>query len=341
MLKSKFESYLNFLENKTVVITSHALADLDGLASAIALYFFLQSQPANISLHLYFSKISKKARLYIEKLEAKFPNFIPVFKDDITNLGFDVAFIVDTNKLSKVEGEFSDDIQSFEDNYIIFIDHHYAEHSDTKEEKKRDAIILENYTSTSEIVVDLYKEFQIPLKKPIRYLLIGGLVIDSGYLKFANKHTHKAMAFLLEDDIQYQDILSMLKVEPHISEKIAKIKGAQRVELLREDDWLIGVSHVSSFEASVANTLLKIGFDISIVISERKDECRVSLRAKQKVCEQSGLHLGKMLEKLSKDLDAVGGGHDGAASIKMNKKEPNIKNIILEKVKEALSNIDK
>ena len=341
MLKSRFESYLTFLENKTVLITSHALADLDGIASAIALYFFLQQQIDDITIFLYFSKISKKARLYIEKVKDRFPSFNPIFEEDIKKLNFEVIFVVDTNKLSKIEEDFFTEELSFRKTDVIFIDHHYLEESSIPEKDDRDAIIVENYTSTSEIVVDLYKLFKISPEKPLRYLLIAGIVVDSGYLKFANQHTHKSMAFLLEDDIQYQDVLSMLKVEPHISEKIAKIKGAQRAELIREDDWLIGISHVSSFEASVANTLIKIGFDISIVVSERKNEYRVSLRAKKKVCDTSGLHLGKILEEISKNIDAVGGGHDGAASIKISKEETNIRTLILEKIKEVLSNINK
>jgi nanoRNase/pAp phosphatase (c-di-AMP/oligoRNAs hydrolase) len=341
MLKSRFESYLTFLENKTVLITSHALADPDGIASAIALYFFLQQQIDDITIFLYFSKISKKSHLYLEKLKNRFPSFDPIFKEDITKLNFEVIFVVDTNKLSKVKEDFFTEEKALDDTYVIFIDHHYLEDSVFAEKEDRDAIIIENYTSTSEILVDLYKTFKISLDNPLRYLLIAGIVVDSGYLKFANQHTHKSMAFLLGDDIQYQDVLSMLKVEPHISEKIAKIKGAQRAELIRENDWLIGISHVSSFEASVANVLIKIGFDISIVVSERKEEYRVSLRARKKVCDQCNLHLGRILEELSKQIDAVGGGHDGAASIKISKQETNIRTIILEKIKEVLCNIDK
>ncbi|TFG00106.1 MAG: hypothetical protein EU541_03280 [Promethearchaeota archaeon] len=338
MLKPKIKSYLNFLDNKSVLITSHALADLDGLASAIGLYFFLQKLIPNIITHLYFSKISKKARIFLEKLKEKFPEFDPVFEEDINILYFDAIFITDTNKFSKAGKFLSNDEDILKDTLIIFIDHHYAEDLHLKQQKNRDFIIFEDYTSASEIIVDLFKDFQISLQLALKYLLTAGIIIDSGYLKFANKNTLESMAFLLEDNIEYQEILSMLKIEPHISEKIAKIKGAQRSELIRENDWLIGVSYVSSFEASVANTLIKIGFDISIVISERKDEYRVSLRAKRRVCDQCNLHLGKMLEGISKDINGIGGGHEGAASIKISKEELNIKTIILEKIKEILNN---
>jgi len=338
MLKSKFNSYLNFLKTKSVLITSHALADLDGLASAVALHFFFQNQFPSINAKLYFSKVSKKARLYIEKLKSKFSNFTPVFEEEISKLDFEAAFIMDTNKLSKVGGWISArDADSLKHIFVVFIDHHYTDDPHLMDQENRNAIIYENYTSTSEIIADLYNQFEIHIPRALRYLLIAGIVIDSGYLKFANQHTYKSMAFLLDNDINYQEILSMLKVEPHISEKIAKIKGTQRVELIRENDWLIGISHVSSFEASVANTLLKIGFDIAMVISERKDEIRVSLRAKQTVCDQCGLHLGRMLEGISEEIDAVGGGHDGAASIKVKISETDIRTIILEKIKEILN----
>lgn len=339
MLKSKFNLYLNFLKTKSILITSHALADLDGLASAVALHFFFQSHLPSITAEIYFSNVSKKARSYIEKLKAKFSEFNPIFEDEIKNLDFEAAFILDTNKLNKVGGSFSaSDVDSLKDLFVVFIDHHYMDDPPIKEQQNRNAIIYEDYTSTSEIIVDLFNEFDINLPLPLRYLLIAGIVIDSGYLKFANQHTYKSMADLLDNDIKYHEILSMLKIEPHISEKIAKIKGAQRVELIRENDWLIGISHVSSFEASVANTLIKIGFDIAIVLSERKDEVRVSLRAKQRICDQCALHLGKMLEDISEQMDAIGGGHDGAASIKIRNSETEIKTIILAKIKEILNN---
>ncbi len=336
MLKSKFESYLNFLQNKSILITSHALADLDGISSAIALYFFLNDLLKNIEIHLYFSKISKKASLFLDKLREKFSEFEIVFEEDLANLYFDVIFIVDANKISKVGKCFSTS-KSVNNSLVVFIDHHYLRNSDIEEERNRNMIVFENYSSTSEIMVDLYNEFKVPLIDPLKYLLIAGILTDSAYLKFANQHTYLSIASLLEGGINYQEILSMLKVEPDMSEKIARIKGMQRVELVRENNWLVGVSHVSSFEATVANTLIKLGFDISIVLSERKDHYRISLRAKKKVCNECNLHLGKVLEEISMDRGATGGGHEGAASIKISKEEVNIRHIILEKIKEILN----
>ncbi len=130
----------------------------------------------------------------------------------------------------------------------------------------------------------------------------------------------------------------MLKLEEDISEKIAKIKGMQRVKLIRENDWLIGVTHVSSYEASVANSLIKMGFDIGIALSKKKDEYHISTRAKKKVCLKKNLHLGKILEEVSEEFEGSGGGHDGAAAINGKEYSEIILERILEKVKKTLIN---
>ncbi|GAH62999.1 unnamed protein product, partial [marine sediment metagenome] len=64
--------------------------------------------------------------------------------------------------------------------------------------------------------------------------------------------------------------------------------------------------------------LIKNGFDVGIVYSEEKNRKNINSRAKKSVCLNTGLHLGKILEKLSQYADGSGGGHDGAASITFN-----------------------
>jgi nanoRNase/pAp phosphatase (c-di-AMP/oligoRNAs hydrolase) len=40
MYKSKLKKILNFLKDKSILITTHDTADLDGFASSFALFFF-------------------------------------------------------------------------------------------------------------------------------------------------------------------------------------------------------------------------------------------------------------------------------------------------------------
>ncbi len=337
MFRSKIQSYLNSLKGKTILITTHELADLDGVSSSIALNFFLKKLVNDIKTIIYFSGISKRTELFLERLKQKFPEFNPIFAESFENNSIDVFFILDTNKLSNVDEFLKLNQIQREQRHFFFIDHHFSDEMTINSKENIQGICLDEYSSTCEIIFDLFEEFKVSFIDPIRFLLIAGIITDSGYLKFANNHTIQALAKLLNDNIEYQELRLMLKTEPDISEKIAQIKGTQRAEMIKVKKWLIGVSQVSSFEASAANILIKIGFDVAMVISERKDEYRISVRAKKRVCRKTGLHLGKLLEEISRDYNANGGGHDGAASINIAKEEGTLKDVILDKIKENLS----
>lgn len=334
MFNSGLISFHNFLKNKnSFLITSHDLVDLDGFSSSICLNFFLQTQH-NTEPYLYFSKISKHTQFFFEKLREKFPEFQINIEDSLEDVEIDGLIILDANELDQIR--FLKDIkEDISDLPYFFIDHHYKEISERN--KHQEGLIIDHYVSTAEIIVDIFEEYNFHLPKPLKYLLIAGILSDSGYFKFANNHTIKTIGKLLNDKIDYQEILMMLKSKSDISKKIAQIKGAQRAELIKENKWLIGISEVSSFEASVANSLTKIGFDIAIVYSERNEEFRVSLRARKEVCLETGLHLGKLLEDISKDFKASGGGHDGAASINIQKGEGKLRDVILMQIKDVLN----
>ncbi|TFG26826.1 MAG: DHH family phosphoesterase [Promethearchaeota archaeon] len=100
---------------------------------------------------------------------------------------------------------------------------------------------------------------------------------------------------------------------------------------------MIGITHVSSFEAGVASILINIGCDIGMVYSEKKTEFRISMRAKKRICVETGLHLGKILEEVSEECEGSGGGHDGAASLNGKIDLKKILSKIIEKIKQILN----
>ncbi|TXT62127.1 MAG: putative manganese-dependent inorganic pyrophosphatase [Promethearchaeota archaeon] len=332
-----FKEVLTFLPHNTIVITSHELVDLDGAASAIALNFFLHSLVNDLTTHLYFSSISKNTKIFLERLNVKFPNLALKIVDSLKNIEADRYFIVDTNKLKNISQFLNLSADQKTENYFFFIDHHYYEEPSSSEPFTAQGLFKDEYSSTCEIIVDLFQEFKIELTKSLRYLLIAGIITDTGYFKYANNSTIHILAKLLKNDIDIQEIRLMLKIEPHISEKIAKIKGTQRNEMIKVNDWLIGLSHVSSFEAKVANALIRLGFDIAMVIAEKTDQFRISLRAKQKICRETGLHLGKLLEEIASKYNASGGGHDGAAAITIDKKVGSLREVILTQIEKVLA----
>jgi hypothetical protein len=81
--------------------------------------------------------------------------------------------------------------------------------------------------------------------------------------------------------------------------------------------------------------MIKVGFDIGIVVSVEKSNFRITTRAKKKVCLATGLHLGKII----REIDNVnGGGHDSAATLNGKGDAEKILNELTHKIKETLIN---
>jgi len=314
MLKDKFENLLAFLKDKKILITTHDLADVDGLVSCYGLNFFLNQYFKHKEIFLYFSEISKSAKNFMKNFNVKFPSYDFFYNDDIDDSNIDLVVILDTNNMNQVKFPNNFEILNKEIP-IVFIDHHYV-NSNNNSYKNFNSLIFQEYASTAEIICELYKEFNVELPLPYKVLFISGILTDSGFFKYGTNDTITYVSKLLDPEFNFQEILAMLEVEESISEKIAKIKGIQRVKLIRERDWLMGITYVGSYEADVASALIKIGFDVGIVWSRKTSEYRISTRASNKICLRTGLHLGKILEELSGEYEGSGGGHDGAASLK-------------------------
>jgi nanoRNase/pAp phosphatase (c-di-AMP/oligoRNAs hydrolase) len=315
MFKSKLENILGFLKNKSVLITTHDTADLDGFSSAFAFLFFLKSFLKREDIVIYFSSVGNAAIEVLENVIKKFPDSKLNYLKDINPIDYDVIIILDTNNINQVIFPNKFDLSKGKIPYF-FIDHHYLNKKDFLKGNISDLnLVDDDYSSSAELIYKIFQEKKIEIPIYLRFLLVIGILSDTGHLRFATNRTFGILSNLLLNDIDYQEVLIALERESNYSERIALIKGAQRVKLIKVDDWLIGVSHVGSFESRVATTLLRLGFDVAIVYSDKSGEYRISTRAEKEVCLKTGLHLGKLLEEVSSELDASGGGHDGAASL--------------------------
>ena len=308
MLNSKKDDFLNYLKGKNLLIATHDSADLDGFVSVLVLKFFFENFFTNQNIFLTFSKLSKYTKNFVVKFLQKFPDFDFPSNNEENFSNIDVIVIVDSNNLEQIKLSSTLNL----DVPFIFVDHHLDLKKNYVGNITSLNLIFENYSSTAEIILELIDNYNFDLPIPYKYLLISAILTDSGFLKYGNTETIKHLLNLLQDEIEFQDVLLLLENETAISKKIAGIKGLQRVKLIRVDSWLIGISHVSSFSASVASTLIKVGFDVGIVYTKEKSKYRISARAKKNVCLRTGLHLGKILNGIS---NVDGGGHDGAATL--------------------------
>ncbi len=328
MPNSKKEDFLNFLKEKNLLITTHNLADIDAAASGIVLKYCFENYFPNQTVHLTFSGFSKHTKSFVNKFSKKFPNFNFTFQENVDLSDIDVIVIVDSNNLDQIKIFDNLDL----DIPHIFIDHHINLRKNYPGNISLFNMIFDNYSSTSEIVFEIINDCNINLPIPYRYFLVSAILTDSGFLKYGNTGTIKNLNNILQDQLEIQDVLLLLEREVDLSEKIARIKALQRVKLIRINNWLIGVTHLSSFTASI---LIKVGFDVGIVVSEDKSDYRITTRAKKQICLKTGLHLGKIIREIN---NANGGGHDGAATLNGKNDVKESLNQLIDKIKETLIN---
>jgi nanoRNase/pAp phosphatase (c-di-AMP/oligoRNAs hydrolase) len=331
MFISKKDDFLKYLKGKNLLITSHDLVDLDGFISGLALKFFFKNFNPNQNIYLIFSELSKHTKNYLKNFSQKFPDFNFSFQINKEFSNVDVIIIVDSNNLDQIKLLNKLDL----DIPYIFIDHHFNLQKNYPGNVSSFNLISDNYSSTSEIVLELFDDYNINIPLPYKYLLVSAILTDSGFLKYGNTGTIKNLNNILQDQLEIQDVLPLLETKIDISEKIARIKALQRVKLIRINNWLIGLSHLSSFSASAASILTKVGFDIGIVVSKDKSDYRITTRAKKQVCLKTGLHLGKIISKIN---NVNGGGHDGAATLNGKNDVEESLNQLIDKIKETLIN---
>ncbi|MHA1472764.1 MAG: DHH family phosphoesterase [Promethearchaeota archaeon] len=331
MFSSKKDDFLKYLEGKNIVITSHHLVDLDGLVSAFVLKYCFENCFPNQNIVLTISSLSKPTKSFVNKFIIKFPQFDFSFQEHVELSDIDVIVIVDSNNLEQVSL-----FNNLDSNIpYIFIDHHFNLQKNYLGNLPSLNLISDNYSSTSEVVLELVDDCKVNLPIPYKYLLVSAILTDSGFLKYGNTRTIRNLSHILQDQLEIQDILLLLKREQDISEKIARIKALQRVKLIRIKNWLIGISHLSSFTASAASILTNVGFDIGIVVSEDKSNYRITTRAKKQICIKTGLHLGKIISEIK---NVNGGGHDGAATLNGKNDVEESLNQLIDKIRETLIN---
>lgn len=169
--------------------------------------------------------------------------------------------------------------------------------------------------SCAEIVYQMLKQARIPIERETGLALLAGMLTDSGHFKYATPALMTCFAEIMQDKgIDIDEVYRLTDVEPDLSERIAQLKGSQRLRFERIGEYLVVCSYGSAFESSVCKALLGIGGDVAFVGSQRGEQFRVSARARQDVV-RLGLHLGKLLEDVGSETANDGGGHGGAAGL--------------------------
>jgi nanoRNase/pAp phosphatase (c-di-AMP/oligoRNAs hydrolase) len=197
---------------------------------------------------------------------------------------------------------------------VVFIDHH-APHPEIVQLGAL-RYIDEDSTSTCEVVHALFEAFGVePSAKAARALLIG-MAFDSKHFTMGTAKTFRTVSRLLEIDGSVEDAIALLKSEAGRSERIARLKAAQRMQIHNIENWTMVTSHVSSFQASVARALLVLGGDVAIVAGESEGKVKVSLRSTMRFSRETSIHLGRdVAMPLGQEFAGAGSGHASSAGV--------------------------
>ncbi|MCW4016443.1 MAG: DHH family phosphoesterase [Candidatus Bathyarchaeota archaeon] len=290
------------LDAKLAVLLCHNNADPDAIGSAFAFKGLLQRLRPNLETEI-------AAPLGPSKLSKSVMAVLPIELTEQPRIEeADLIVLLDTNTIQQLD-EWSTRITP--DRPLIVIDHH-ASHPETE----RIATLYvsdETASSTCVIVYRLFKEAGLSLYDAEAKALFLGVAFDTRHFILANSETLKIVAELAEK-IDVQEMLSVLSLPMVYSERVARLKAANRVKVLKVNDWLIAFSHVNAYQASAARGLVALGAHLAVVAGKKEKKVQVSFRASHEFYAQTGVHVGRDLATpLGEFLGGMGGGHSVSA----------------------------
>ena len=281
------------MEGGRKLILLHGNADADALGSAYALSMAFPE--GDIVAPGGLDRVSK---VVTEKLSLDVGERTEISK-------YDLVVVVDTSSPDQLEME-----ERVPQGSVI-IDHHAR----SEKWKGCDYYCDDTKRSCAEIIFELILLAEKEIDHEMGLALLTGMLTDSGHFRFSNADLLEAFGKLMKiSGVELEEIFKLTDMQQDISERIAQLKGGQRLKFDRIGDHIVAISHGSSFESSVSRSLLSLGADVSFVGSQRDERFRISARARQDIVRK-GFHLGRILEEIGVDTSNDGGGHPGAAGL--------------------------
>lgn len=285
---------------KGALIITHVNADPDAVATALLLKHVLERVGVYNVKVAFPDGPSKLSCKLLRNLCSTFEYMVEPSCETMSSVA-----VVDASNYNQV-GDFAPIVNNAE--MLLVLDHHIP--PGDLAEKANFTVILEEPASTL-IVYRVIEELKVPLSPALATLAITGTLFDTKRFIHVSPAALKLTACMLNRGGDYLKALELLEEEIDFSEKVARLKGAIRSSAIRLGEFLVVMSEVSSYEASVARSLITLGADVSIVACERDNECRLSIRFSRKFCEKTGLHVGRhVVSELAKRVKGNGGGHE-------------------------------
>jgi nanoRNase/pAp phosphatase (c-di-AMP/oligoRNAs hydrolase) len=280
---------------KGILILSHHNADIDAVGTAIV----LKRAFPWVELGA-FKSISHAGRSLLTALEMD-------MKIDPDPNDYSLILIVDSSSPLQVS---DGDITDWPTHWII--DHH-PDHSHWEGNIYSDP----SHGACVEIALQMAFLSGARMDEHMAISAIAGIVADTGKFRFSKPVDMEVCSMILHGtQMKMEKVLGIIEGEEYfdVSKKVAQLKAMRRVRFEKVGDQIVATSMVTSYEAAAARALLVAGGDVVFIAAERKDELRVSSRAKPHILKL-GVHLGHFMEEIGRETGNQGGGHDGAAGL--------------------------
>ena len=271
--------------------------DMDTIGSAIAL---AASSPNMVACGLHQGRVAKRV---CERYSAPFRKILQ-FSDLPKNISG--VIIVDAASPSQIGINIPDNIPK------CIIDHHV---SNSWELNEPDLYVNMPVSATTEIVANYLKQHAPKsMTKPVRALLLAGLLTDSGRFRHNQKSSFDTASLILANSgIDYAGFVEWLEAsDTNSSERGSLLRGLQRTKATESGSWSIIHSNCGTLEGKLAGLLLGLGHDISLVSRNRDGMTRMTARATNLATSQ-GISLAEIMSNVALQIGGEGGGHDGAA----------------------------
>jgi phosphoesterase RecJ-like protein len=293
------------LDAKLAVLLCHHNADPDAIGAAYAFSRLLERLRPNLETEVAAaSGPSKLAKEMLKSLPLELTQQPRIEEADL-------IVLLDTNTIQQLD-EWHKRINPNQS--LIVIDHH-ASHPKT-EQLATLIIVDEEASSTCEVVYRLFKEAKVQPTMDEAKALFLGIAFDTRHFIIATSDALKVVSELIETGIDIQEILPILSLPMQNPERLARLKAGNRMKLIKINNWLIVLSHVSAYHASACRGLIALGAHVTVVAGQKAGEIQVSLRATREFYNDTGIHLGRDIAKpLGEFLGGMGGGHSISAGV--------------------------
>lgn len=315
---------VSIINNSTsIALIAHIMPDGDTLGSCIALKLALEIMGKDVDIYcedpvphtFRFLEGIQKIKLPTKPIK-QYELVIAVDCSDKGRLGYTCSLLF--NNAAKT----------------INIDHHVSntEYADIN-------VVDPKASATGELIYELIIKLGVELKKTIADALYTAISSDTGSFCFSNtsSRTHNIAAKLLECGVEVDKLSTILFKQHSIAWTRLLAKALETLELHLEGKVaLIYISKemISSVGADEGDTSGIInyakdieGVEVAIMLKEEKDSIKVGLRS------QYLIDVSRIAQQFG------GGGHIRAAGCRIEASLEEARNIILEAVKEAFSEI--